>query len=161
MIEFLKTAYGQVVVMAGVLATFWGVCKAVGALRRWFVARKFWKRYLEKREMPQKLYDKLDELSTQMEEQGKRIESSEAAISKMQATMDEFSADMHNNNEATASMMLKDMMEAYDYYVQKGNKIPLNIRTSLIEIHKQYNAYEYRNHVPHDFEEKIMACELE
>jgi len=57
--------------------------------------------------------------------------------------------------------MLEKMMSAYHFYVVKKNPIPLNVQTALCVMFDQYIQSGRHNHVPADFKDKILKCEVQ
>lgn len=58
-------------------------------------------------------------------------------------------------------MMLEKMMWAYNMYVLRRRKIPLDVQTALCVMYDQYTRNKMHNHIPADFKERIMECEVE
>lgn len=72
----------------------------------------------------------------------------------------ELAEELQDNNESTATLMLEKMMWAYNFYVVDENEIPLDVQTALCVMYDQYKSHKFRNHVPENFKEMIMACKI-
>lgn len=82
-------------------------------------------------------------------------------ISSVKEDLEEIRSNLDSNNESTSTVMLEKMMWAYHYYVLQKNPIPLDIQTALVVMFKQYKGSNpNHNHIPIDFQDKIMACEV-
>lgn len=149
--QFFQSAYGVVAAIAGVVATLWGLCKGIGALRKWI------KNALDERkkirEMPMLMLDKIDELE-------KRFDDIDSQMRTMNSGLAEVKVKLDANDEATATIMLEKMMFAYHTYVLQGEPIPLDVQTALTVMFDEYMKSGMHNHVPSDFKEKIMACQI-
>lgn len=153
MLEFLKTAYGQVTVLAAGVGTVWGLFKAAGALKKWFTATKFWTHHVQEKAIPHNTLVLLQDID-------KRMQDNDEAVAEIRKTIELIKHDLFINNESTATMMLEKMMWAYHTYVLQGNPIPLDVRTALCAMYDQYKTCEWHNHVPEDFKERINACKI-
>lgn len=147
-IPFLKTVYGQFTVIAAAITTIWAFCKAIGALRRWLQQRHA--KYERIANSPDKTYALIQSLKNQ-------IQTRDA---QMQQCINDIKKQLFQNNQATASIALQKLMWSYHTYVLQKNAIPLDVRTALVEMYNQYKKSSWHNHVPEDFVQAIMSCEV-
>lgn len=146
--SFLQTTYGQFAVLATIVATIWGFCKAIGALRKWLRQRHA--KYESIVNSPDKTYALITQLKQQIERRDK----------EMQQCIQDIKKQLFENNQATASIALQKLMWSYHTYVLQKNAIPLDVRTALVEMYNQYKKSSWHNHVPEDFVQAIMNCEV-
>ena len=154
--DFLTSWYGVAVALGAALSLFWGIAKAVGALRSWLH-----KRYTERQEQlasPKKLLDAIAALRTELvaqnEEQNRKIAALGEEVRRVEEAID-------NNNDQVATLQLKELNWAYIYYGIKHHPLPLHSKNSLEQMYEQYTTGSKHNHVPADWREKINSCPLE
>lgn len=166
MINFFNTVYGQLTIVATFFGTMWGLLKALGALRLWLKQRaRMLKQY---RQVPQKYLEAIGKLQQKINLNNQKImlmlnqrkNEDQKKFDQVNNSIKKLSDDIYNNNQSTASMMLQIMMRAYHSYIIGKQPIPLDVRTALCEMFKQYKICNWHNHVPEDFVEKLMKCEV-
>lgn len=141
MLQLIKTVFNQwytaLLAVSSFVATVWGLSKAIGALRRWIKAK------FDKHKQHQGLQDKI-------------MQTLECIDKKI----DDLQRRITDNDDCTCTMMLEKMMDAYHYYVLSKNPIPLDVRTALCVMFDEYVKSGRHNHVPADFKQKIMECQV-
>ena len=147
MIEsFLQSAYGKFAAFAGIAATFWGFAKAVGALKRWIIARGVERR--TKENLPketyhliQKLREEMDKHNAEHKEQLSEIKQKVEALVEKQAFTEEQIATVQNEK----------LCWAYIHYGKEHHPITMATKTSFERMYEQYKNNGKRNHVPSDW----------
>lgn len=141
---FFSTAYGQIATLAGGVGVLWGLFKAIGAFSKWVNVK--WSAHVKRRDAYQVLQEMIGDLKNDVYAMNERVIS--------------LADELQDNNESTSTLMLEKMMWAYNFYVVDKNDIPLDVQTALCAMFDQYKKRKYRNHVPENFKEVIMACPI-
>lgn len=171
-LDFIQTIYGQFAIIAAAVGVIWGFIKAVGAAKDWI--RRLHDDRVRKAQNEQKMMrlvetmdGKLADIKQRFSEIDKRFEKLDRQYDKTQNdivrlsdAVAEVRIDIRNNNDATATLMLDEMMESYHVYVLQHEPIPLSVQTALCEMYDKYKVYEWHNHVPENFKQKIMECDV-
>lgn len=166
MFQFFQTVYGQLTIIAAIVATLWGLFKGLGALRRWLKQQMcIIKKYKDAPQTTSRLFEQLQSRMKQRDQKlidmiTSKNQQLDNKIQNMAQKIVQLKEDMYNNNEATASLALQKMMWAYHTYVLQETPIPLDVRTALVEMYNQYKKSSWHNHVPEDFVDSIMKCEV-
>lgn len=152
----LNTTWGQFVSIAAGIGVIWGFAKAFGAFKSWIEARI--KQREQRTKIPQKTLDMITCMKDTNEQDMRKLNE---RFNMIQTDIIQLKKDLRTNNDQTATVMLQKMMWSYHFYALKQNKIPLDVRTALIQMAKQYRASGWHNHIPDDFQKKIQECEVE
>ena len=150
--QFFQSAYGVVAAIAGVVATLWGLFKGLGALKKWVQTK--WEKRKARLGLPALMLEKIQKIE-------ERFDGIDSQMRTMASRLEELKVKLDLNDEATATIMLERMMFAYHRYVLKGVPIPLDIQTAAVVMYDEYTKSGMRNHIPSDFKERIMACQID
>lgn len=107
----------------------------------------------QNKQMPERIMKSIALMTQQVSKVHSQIKNINEKITNIQARLDD-------NDDATSTVMLQKLMWAYDYYVINKNAVPLNVRTALVVMFEQYTQSGRHNHVPSDFVDRIMECDL-
>lgn len=153
---FIETIYGKIIVIAGVAATIWGLCKSIGALRVW-VKNKFTK-IRERRVMPQQTLDLILTLKAEVAENSK---SNEQRLLEINIKLGDILAKQEFTEEQVATMQNEKLCWAYMYYGKQRHPVPLQTKLSLERMYIHYKDSGRRNHVPDDWQVVMDSAPVE
>lgn len=165
-IEFFNTIYGQLTIVATFFGTMWGLLKALGALTSWLKqksqALKVYKQAPQASfQAIKKIQEKLDDTKKQLVDLvDMQCKIYSDRLSGIYRSIDTLNKSIYNNNECTATIMLQIMMKAYHKHIIDGQPVSLDVRTALCEMFEKYKMCEWHNHIPDDFAQKLMKCQV-
>lgn len=168
----IENCYVEFAAIAAAVAVIWGFVKAVGALKKWLTARK--DDMIRKAQHEQKITNlvqtidsriadinhKFNDINNKLNLMDNQFQKIETSVDKLDTKIKELKIDLYNNNQATATVMLKQMMSSYHKYVIEQHPIPLSVQIALCQMFDKYKVYGWHNHVPQDFKEKIKECKI-
>lgn len=146
-LQFINTAYGQVTVAAGVIATFWGIFKALGALRKWFLHTKWWQNHAKRRDAQVEMLEIVAKLKEQLMAINSQVVQIRDENVKQSEQLSLLDSDM-------ADSLCTQLTREHDVYTSRGWCAPAD-KKRLLDIYNRYKS-RGRNHLADHYMDDIM-----